>query len=190
MKRLPFFFFLLCLLSSCALFEPPLELGASEQEVLSRYGEPSNIYEDGENSLWEYAGGYWSQKTYMAKMDKNKKLIAWEQVKTDAQFAKIQIGKTTAKEVLKLVGKPTETSQIHLNNYIVWSYRYLQDDVWNGMMHVMFDDNGVVQKIEAGRDPIDDDRGFFGSRFGLGGARIRGFGGNRGIQGAGISIGF
>ncbi len=193
MKRIaPFFALLLAsLLSGCAAFSPPLDPGATEQAVLERYGKPSVTYDDGETVLWEYTGGYWSQETYMARMGKDKRLISWEQVRTDAKFGTLTIGKSTANDVLKTVGRPTETSRIHMNNYKVWTYRYKQDGVWDSVMHVMFDDNGIVQKMETGRDPLyDDDRGFWGRTgvgigIGTGGGRWGGRGG-----GVGIGIGF
>ncbi|MDR0933744.1 MAG: hypothetical protein LBM56_01460, partial [Burkholderiaceae bacterium] len=167
MKRFAACFFMLILtlgLSGCAAFSPPPEPGASEDEIISRYGNPTAIYPDGDTVLWEYAGGYWSQQTWMAKINKNHRLISWEEVRTDARFATLVIGKSTKTDVLKTVGQPTETSRIHLNNYEVWSYRYLQDGVWDAMMHLMFDEQGIFRKMETGLDPADDydDGGIFG----------------------------
>lgn len=170
------------------MFAPPPAPGTPEQGVLSRYGKPTAIYQDGETALWEYSDGYWSQETNMARMSKDHRLLSWEQVRTDAKFATITIGKSTANDVLKTVGKPTETSEIYQNNYKVWSYRYKQDDVWDSMMHVMFDDNGIVQKMEVGRDPQYNDEGGFWRRTGIG-IGIGAGGGNRG-GGVGIGIGF
>ena len=189
MKRLAVVFALigsLCL-SGCATFGPPLKPGASDEEVVARFGKPTAIYPDGDTVLWEYTGGYWSQQTHMARFGKNHRLISWEQVLTDAKFGTLTIGKSTKNEVLKTVGQPFETSRIHLNNYEVWSYRYKQDGVWDSLMHIMFDENGIVQKMETGLDPLyDDNNGFFG-RTGIGG-RVGGRIGGR--VGGGIGIGF
>ncbi len=187
MKYLSFLFalFFAIGLSGCSTFAPPLEPGTPEEAVLERYGAPAAKYTDGDTVLWEYPGGYWSQQTYMARIGKDQNLISWEQVRTDQKFSTLTIGKSTAKDVLKTVGRPTETSSIHLNNYKVWSYRYQQDGVWDSMMHIMFDDNGVVQKMEIGRDPLyNDERGFMnrgGFGFGIGGGRWGGRGGGFGI---------
>ncbi len=191
MKRIaPFFTLLLALcLTGCAVFAPPPDPGAPEQVILERYGKPAATYPDGDTILWEYPGGYWSQETYMARMDREKRLVSWEQVRTDAKFGTLTIGKSTANDVLKTVGRPTETSQIHLNNYKVWTYRYKQDGVWDSVMHVMFDDNGIVQKMETGRDPLyDDDKGMWG-RTGVGIGVGSGRWGGRGGRGGGIGIG-
>lgn len=188
MKYLSYFFTLLfaVFLSGCAVFSPPPESGTPEEAILERYGTPTAKYTDGDTVLWEYAGGYWSQQTYMARIGKDKRLISWEQVRTDKKFSTITVGKSNATDVLKTVGRPTETSQIHLNNYKVWSYRYQQDGVWDSMMHIMFDDNGIVQKMEIGRDPLyNDEGGFFRNRgFGIG------IGGGRRGGGFGIGFGF
>lgn len=190
MKRATAISTLACMLfiAGCAAFAPPLEPGATEQAVRERYGQPGATYPDGETVLWEYNGGYWDQQTYMARIGKDHRLISWEPVRTDEKFQTLVIGKSTAGDVLKTVGKPTETSVIRLNNYKVWSYRYKQNGVWDSMMHIMFDDNGVVQKMETGRDPLyDDDRGFWGRRgTGIG----IGIGSGRWGSGGGIGIGF
>ena len=187
MKRLSTLFALvyILLLAGCAMFAPPLEPGATDGEVVARYGKPTAIYPDGDTVLWEYVGGFWSQETYMARMGKDNRLISWEQVLTDEKFGTLTIGKSNKKDVLKTVGQPFETSRIRLNNYEVWSYRYKQDGVWDSLMHVMFDDSGTVQKMEIGLDMLYEDRGFYGRR-GVGGGFGRG--GHRG--GFGIGIGF
>lgn len=180
--------FALCLSGCASVFGPPLQPGATEEEVIVRYGKPAAIYEDGNTALWEYPGGYWSQQTYMARMGKDNRLISWEQVLTDARFGTLVIGKSTKADVLKTVGQPFEVSRIRLNNYEVWSYRYKQDGVWDSLMHVMFDEQGVVQKMETGLDPLyyDDNRFFGRTGIGIGAGRI----GGRTGGGIGIGIGF
>jgi len=195
MKRLSTLFTLACILflTGCAAFGPPPAPGATDEEVLVRYGNPTAIYPDGDTILWEYAGGYWSQQTHMAHIGSDNRLISWEQVRTDEKFGTLTPGKSDKANVLKTVGQPTETSRIHLNNYEVWSYRYKQDGVWDSMMHVMFDDSGILQRMEVGPDPLNDDRGFIGRGRGRSGVGVGiGGGGGRGggWGGIGIGIGF
>ena len=67
----------------------------------------------------------------------------------------------THQDVLRIVGRPAEISRVHLNNYEVWSYRYIEAGVWNSMMHVHFDEAGIVRLMQNGPDPMYDDRRFF-----------------------------
>jgi hypothetical protein len=62
----------------------------------------------------------------------------------------------TKDEVLRTVGRPAETSRVALKNYEVWSYRYREANVWNSLMHVHFDDQGVVRQMLNGPDPRYD----------------------------------
>ena len=189
MKRLftLFLLFTALFISGCAMFSSPLEPGATDEDVFSRHGKPNAIYQDGDTTLWEYNGGFWSQYTHMARLDKNNVLLSWEQVRTDQRFATLTLGKSVRSDVLKTVGHPTEVSSVRVNNFEVWTYRYKQDGVWDSLMHLMFDEQGVLQRMEAGQDLRYEERGFFGRsgvNIGVGGGR----GGSWG--GIGIGIGF
>ena len=189
MKRLFALFLLVPVLfiSGCATFSAPLKPGATDEEVYGRHGKPNAVYEDGDTMLWEYNGGFWSQYTHMARIDKNSQLVSWEQVRTDQKFATLAPGKSNRTDVLKTVGHPTEVSSVRLNNYEVWTYRYKQDGVWDSLMHVMFDEQGVFQRMEVGQDLRYEERGFFGRsgvNIGVGGGSRGGWGG------IGIGIGF
>ena len=45
-----------------------------------------------------------------------------------------------------------------MNNYEVWSYRYKEAGVWNSLMHVHFDGQGVVRHMLNGPDPMYEPR--------------------------------
>jgi hypothetical protein len=47
---------------------------------------------------------------------------------------------------------------VGFHNYEVWSYRYKEAGVWNSMMHVHFDERGIVRQMLNGPDPRYDDR--------------------------------
>jgi hypothetical protein len=52
---------------------------------------------------------------------------------------------------------------VGFHDYEVWSYRYRESGVWNSMMHVHFDQAGVVRQMLNGPDPRyqDHDRDFW-----------------------------
>ncbi len=141
------------LLSGCInLNSPPFQLGATQEEVIMYLDQPTARYQDGDTTLLEYARGYWGQHTHMGRFDAKGRLISWEQVLTVAKFNELVVGKSTKQDALLKVGQPGEQTQIMLNDYEVWTYHYKEDDVWDSVMHLMFDQNGVLQKMENGID--------------------------------------
>lgn len=144
-------------LSGCAsMYGPPPEPGTPEQEVVARMGAPANRYKVGDQTLLEYPGGYYGQQTWMARIGPDGRLIAVEQVRTLEKFGQIRINQSTKQDVLQLVGTPSEASWLGLKQQEVWSYRYRENEVWNSMMHVMFDSANIVRGMENGRDPLYD----------------------------------
>ena len=160
------------MLSACASLQAPaLVPGESEPAVIAKLGKPTHVYPDLDESgkplpshFLEYMSGPFGQTTYMAHMDSQNRLLSYEQVLTSAQFSKVEIGKSRREDILRLIGTPSETSYLALPKLEVWSYPYKENPVSDSMMHVHFDQNGVVQKMLNGpdlrRDP--DRRGLFG----------------------------
>lgn len=76
-------------------------------------------------------------------------------------FAPVLLGVTTQDDLLRLLGRPDETSYLQLRDLHVWSYRYKESGVWDSMMHIMMDRQGVVRETMSGPDLEKEDRGFF-----------------------------
>ncbi|HEX8785754.1 MAG TPA: outer membrane protein assembly factor BamE [Telluria sp.] len=147
------------LLGACAtLNRHPPPPGAPLSAVLQGLGKPDAIYRepDGGEDL-EYRGQPMGQFQYMARMSPDGHLIVYEQVLTNANFAKVKVGTTTKDEILRMFGRPAEVSRVYTHDYEVWSYRYRESGVWNSMMSVNFDRDGVVQQMLNGPDPMYDD---------------------------------
>lgn len=149
-------------LSGCAsLFQPPVAPGEPEQQVLARLGAPTNVYQQGNIKLLEYAPGAFGQYSYMARIGPDGKLISYEQVWTIANFQAIRVNQDTKTDVLHRVGRPTEITRYARIPYEAWNYGFKESGVWNSQMTVYFDDNGIVHKVENGPDPrYDEDRRF------------------------------
>jgi hypothetical protein len=139
---------------------PPLP-GAPQQEVMTRLGKPSAVYSVQEDTVLEYATGPFGQFTYMARIGPDGRLASYEQVLTDAKFATVLVGITTKEDVLHTFGRPAETSYLPRQKLKVWTYRYKQSDVWDAMMHVHFDDQGIVRMMMSGPDEYKERRSFF-----------------------------
>ena len=90
----------------------------------------------------------------MAKIGPDGRLISYEQVLTREKFDTIQIDHFSKNDVLKTVGHPTETDYLPLVDREVWAYRYKEDGIWNSMMYIYFDSQGIVRRMENGQDPM------------------------------------
>ncbi len=92
----------------------------------------------------------------MARISADGKLISYEQVLTAQKFASIKIGESTKDDVLRMIGAPSETTYLTLSQLEVWSYPYKESGTWDSMMHVHFDNAGIVRKMLNGPDPRRD----------------------------------
>ena len=150
------------LLGGCAGLggAPPLP-GEPEASVLAKLGKPGAVYPAGADQMLEYATGPAGQFTYMARIGPDSRLTSYEQVLTDAKFATVKIGVTNKEDVLHTFGRPAETSYLPRQKLEVWTYRYKQSDVWDAMMHVHFDDQGIARMMMSGPDEYKERRSFF-----------------------------
>lgn len=145
------------LLGACSVLMPAqVNIGESESEVVATRGQPTHRYQDGQDHLLEYTSGPWGQKTFMARIGPDGKVVSFEQVLTSEKFASIKIGEATKTDVLHTVGAPSETSYLPLSELEVWSYPYKESGVWDSMMHIHFDRAGIVRKMLNGPDPRYD----------------------------------
>jgi hypothetical protein len=148
---------LLVLVGCASLGGPPPAIGDSVDTVKLKLGQPTSVYSAGSEQLLEYAQGPMGQVTWMAHIGPDGRLTRFEQVLTGATFATIKVGSATHEDVLRTIGRPAEKSTLPLQGFEVWSYRYKENDVWNSMMHVHFDRNGIVRQMLNGPDPMYDD---------------------------------
>jgi hypothetical protein len=150
------------LLSGCALFRAPPQPGDTVQEVLAKLGEPKDVYTDPDaGQVFSYPQGPMGQFTWMVRFGKDNRLETYEQVLTSEKFGRIKVDRSTKADVLRTVGRPAERSRVALHDDEVWSYRYKESGVWNSMMHVHFDQDGVVRLMQNGPDPMYDEKRFF-----------------------------
>lgn len=139
-------------LSACAgLPAPPV--GASEAAVLASLGQPTGRYALDDNTMLEYAQGPLDQTTYMARLGPDGRLLSFEQVLTSEKFASVALKRDTKQSILARFGRPNDVVHYASVDGDVWLYRYKEQKVWDSMMHVEFDSNGVVQAMVNGPDP-------------------------------------
>ncbi|MFJ7566443.1 outer membrane protein assembly factor BamE [Herminiimonas sp. NPDC097707] len=151
------------LLTACAVLMPsPVQVGETEAQVIAKRGQPTARIPDVNGYLLEYTRNPWGQATDMARFDRDGRLVSYEQVLTTEKFATIKPGVSTKTDVLRTVGHPSETSYLPRLQLEVWTYPYKEAGVWNSMMHVHFNNNGIVNKMENGPDLRFNRDGKFG----------------------------
>ena len=99
-----------------------------------------------------------SQPTGVYPAGPDRRLLSYEQVLTSARFAGIRPGIDTMESVLARFGRPAEKLRLAHPPYDVWAYRHKEQNVWDSMMYVRFDTNGVARKVVNGPDPEREER--------------------------------
>ena len=85
---------------------------------------------------------------------------AVEQVLTDEAFRRVQVGVWDTDQLQCHFGPPADISQVGMPSVrqTVWSYRYMQSGVWYSLMHIYVSDDGIVQRMHPGPDPLFETR--------------------------------
>jgi hypothetical protein len=113
------------LVAGCASYSggrlPP---GASAAQVESVMGPPAERRPgaNGETILW-YPRMPYGDGSYAARIGPDGRLIAIEQRITEANIARIELGKTTADQVHDLVGPPYRIDQYPRMDREIWTYK-------------------------------------------------------------------
>ncbi|MBW8900093.1 MAG: hypothetical protein JF619_18685 [Massilia sp.] len=147
-------------LSACApMLRQAPPVGAPLAEVTAKLGRPDAVYPDpGGGQVLEYRGQPMGQFQYMARIGPDGRLVSYDQVLTSENFAKVKVDQWTKDDILRHFGRPAEVTGVYFHNYEVWSYRYKEAGVWNSLMSVHFDQQGVVRQMLNGPDPMFDER--------------------------------
>lgn len=146
-------------LAGCAAFRQFPTPGDSTEQVVAKMGHPTAVYPEGAGQSLEYTAQPMGEYAWMAHMGPDGKLASFEQVLTGPKFATIAVDRATKDDVLRTIGHPGDTSTLPRQGYEVWSYHYLENDVWYSVMNVMFDQGGIVRQMLNEPDPRYVDRG-------------------------------
>jgi hypothetical protein len=114
----------LVVLAGCAGYAPEASwVGRSADAITRALGPPTgrSVHADGTSRL-EYARGPYGRHTYMIDFDAAARMVRFEQVLTEANFAAVQPGDSRA-AVLQRLGRPSETRRVWRGAEL-WSYRY------------------------------------------------------------------
>lgn len=158
--RQPVRFFLttsaLLLLGACSSMKdiPP---GTPLTDVQSRHGAPSvscPLPDGSKQVVWssQPMGHY----AWATRVSPDGRTGTIEQVLTDKAFAQVEVKVWTAEQLRCTFGPPADITTVGLPSVrqTVWSYRYMEAGVWHSLMYFYLSDDGVVQRMHKGPDPL------------------------------------
>jgi hypothetical protein len=144
------------LLAACAspASIPP---GASEQDLIGRLGRPDSEFSlaDG-GKRYEYNRGEFMQRSWMVDLDAGGRVTRVDQVRDELHFAQLRPGADDKDSVRRALGTPWKIEYYPPSRLTGWLYPYRESGVWNSIMTVMFDPQGVFRRAESGPDPRFD----------------------------------
>lgn len=143
------------LLAGCAV-KPPAA-GASEAEVLQRWGTPTARYAlPAGGQRLEYATGPFGRSTWMLDLDASGRLAAADQVLTDTSLQALQglLPGMPAGELRRRLGTPGERRGGGRQGGEIWSWRYQTNEcLW---FRVSIGDDGRARDGGFYPDPMCD----------------------------------
>lgn len=133
---------------------------AQVESEFGRHNYSCPLPDGGKRVIWSRQP--FGQFAWGANVDAQGRVGEVTQILTDQNFAKLGQGTWTDQQVLCEFGPPAEIDAVGLPSVrqVVWSYRYLQNGVWNSLMYVyMGPDGKQVTRFHPGPDPrFDPDR--------------------------------
>ncbi|HUN94154.1 MAG TPA: hypothetical protein VMU33_19030 [Burkholderiaceae bacterium] len=131
--------------------------GTAETDVRARFGAPAAEYVLAEGPAarrLEYDTGRFGQRTYMVDVGGDGRVVGVQQVLTSPHFAQVRIGVDTTETIRREFGRPATTMTYDLSGLTAWQYPYRENEVWNSLMSIEFDHDGVVRQVQNGPDPL------------------------------------
>ncbi len=151
-------------LAGCAQPWERFQPGTDQSTIITSMGPPREVYDlpdGGKRLMWPTKP--MGEVTTAADIDATGKIITVRQVLQPREFYRAEIGTWTRNDVLINFGRPAETAYFPLMKRTVWSYRYLEDNVWYMLYHFYFDDQGILRLTQKTPDPLHEPgrRNFF-----------------------------
>jgi outer membrane protein assembly factor BamE (lipoprotein component of BamABCDE complex) len=93
------------------------------------------------------------QRAWMVDVDLEGRVVRVDQVRDEAHFARLQPGADDQASVRQALGTPWKVEYYPPSRLTAWLYPYRESGVFNSVMAVMFDPDGVFRRAENGPDP-------------------------------------
>ncbi len=150
-------------LAACVQPWQAFQPGADQTALIARFGPPKEVYDlpnGDKHLLWPTRP--LGETTVGAEISPDGKLVSLQQLLTEQNFARVIVGQWTKHDIQVNFGLPEETAYFPLMKREVWSYRYMETNVWYKLYHFYFDDQGIVRQTQKTDDPLHDPdhRGF------------------------------
>jgi hypothetical protein len=140
-------------LGACAIPDT-IKPGTTEADVLGKFGKPDSQFTfAGGTKRFEYNRGEWMQRSWMVDFDVDGRVTSVDQVRTEAHFAALRAGADTKTSVREQLGTPMKVEYYPPSQLTGWLYPYREAGVYNSVMTVMFDPEGVFRRAQNGPDP-------------------------------------
>jgi hypothetical protein len=126
---------------------------SSENDVEAVMGQPAQVRDAprGETVLW-YPRMPYGDGSYAARIGPDGKLLSIEQRITEDNIAQIVRGRSTADQVLDLVGPPYRVEQFPRMGREIWTYK-MQVFPFPKALFVQFSPDGVAREVYFMDDP-------------------------------------
>lgn len=143
--------------AGCAFMNPAATVppGSSVDAATRALGRPTGEYAlPAGGKRLEFARGPLGKHTWMLDFDAGGALRSTTQVLNEANFNAVRAG-IGRDELLRTIGRPSETATIGLRRELVWSYRY--ETPFCQWFQVGLDAAGQVTSSNYGPDPMCQD---------------------------------
>jgi hypothetical protein len=141
--------------AGCAQVEH-VPAGTPAADLTARYGEPTAVHAlpDGSQNV-EYTLQPMGQQTWMVHVVDGR-VASVNQVLTQQEFAKVDIGHDDQNTISAHFGTPAEVTPLPRMQRLAWSYRMQVDGSFPALMVVQFDPDGIVREVFSTFDPLRD----------------------------------
>lgn len=128
--------------------------GASENDLVAKLGRPDSEFTLGDGGKrFEYNRGEFMQRSWMVDLDASGRVQRVDQVRDEKHFAQLKPGADDKTSVRRALGTPWKVEYYPPSRLTGWLYPYRESGVFNSVMTVMFDPEGVFRRAENGPDP-------------------------------------
>ncbi|HEY6821412.1 MAG TPA: hypothetical protein VI321_05285 [Burkholderiales bacterium] len=126
---------------------------STQSDVEALMGEPADVREmpDGETVLW-YPRMPYGNGSYAARIAPDGRLVAVEQRINEQNIARIVPGRTTADEVLDIVGPPYRADPFPRMERDIWTYK-IQTFPFPKALFVQLSSDDIVREVYFMDDP-------------------------------------
>ncbi|MEX3953620.1 hypothetical protein AB4Y40_38690 [Paraburkholderia sp. EG287B] len=144
-------------LGACAQPEQRVQTGMNEQAIIAKLGPPKETYDlpnGGKRLMWptQPAGA----TTTAVDLDASGNSTSVRQVLKETEFYRAEVNKWTRNDLLVAFGRPFETAYFKRMDREVWSYRYMESNVFHMIFNFYFDPQGILRQTQKQPDPKYD----------------------------------